>query len=189
MKLLRRRLLAGFATAGLAILVAPSLVGASSIGTTSVQQDMTGDPDHQFLMAAAQGSVTNILLGRLAAEMGSTDQVRQFGQKMVVDHSRALADASQLLLDAGLEPPTSPTLGTQPMLEDLALRTGPDFDTAFMTQAVLDYRGNVDEFTTATTERGAATAEFASRWLPTFEQELFSAENIASGLGIDTGSI
>ena len=150
---------------------------------------MTGDPDHQFLMAAAQGSVTDILLGRLAAEMGSTDQVRQFGQKMVVDQSRALADASQLLLDAGLEPPTSPTLGTQPMLEDIALRTGPDFDTAFMTQAVLDYRGDVDAFTTATTERGAATAEFASRWLPTFEQELFSAENIASGLGIDTGSI
>jgi putative membrane protein len=189
MKLLRRRVLAGLAAAGVAILMAPTMVGATSVGTVAVQQDMSGDPDHQFLMAAAQGAITNILMGKLASDMATTEQVRQFGQKMMVDNTRALAESSSLLLEAGIEPPTTPVLGTKEMLHELASHAGTDFDAVFMRQAVMDYRGDVTEFGMATTERGAAAAEFASRWLPTFEQELFSAENIATGLGLSLDGI
>jgi putative membrane protein len=189
MSILLRRLLTGLVIAGLTVLLSPGLASAGSVSPVPFYQDQGGDPDQQFAMDAAQASVGNVLLGKLAVDRAASDDVRQFGQKMMIDNTRALAEASQLLLAAGIEPPIDPTPDTLQVIRGLVSSSGTDFDAAFMSQAVRVYRDHASALEAASIDRGATVAAFSARWLPTFEQELSSAENIARGLGVDPGSV
>ena len=48
--------------------------------------------DKKFAMAAAQGGIAEVKLGELAAKQGSSEKVKDFGQKMVDDHGKANED-------------------------------------------------------------------------------------------------
>src|ERR1044071_9145575 len=41
--------------------------------------------DHRFAMEAAMGGLAEVELGKVAASKGASDEVRQFGQRMVDD--------------------------------------------------------------------------------------------------------
>src|ERR1017187_7981406 len=43
--------------------------------------------DKDFILAAAQGGMTEVKLGQLAAQNGKRDDVKAFGKMMVKDHS------------------------------------------------------------------------------------------------------
>lgn len=45
--------------------------------------------DKKFLMEAAMGGMMEVELGRLAAQQGTSESIKQFGQRMVDDHSKA----------------------------------------------------------------------------------------------------
>jgi predicted outer membrane protein len=47
------------------------------------------DPDTQFALNAAAGGMSEVKLGTLAARKGTDPSVKQFGQRMVTDHSKA----------------------------------------------------------------------------------------------------
>lgn len=194
MKITKRGLMTGVTAAALTlgIFAGNGAVARADAATlqaaTSAQQTAPTQQDIDFLIGAAQESVSQLMLGMLAAERGSSDQVKQFGQQLVVDHTQALASASQLLLNAGVEPPTAPDAATQARLHELEALTGADFDAAFMRDAVMDHRENVSEMEAATTERSMEAANLANQWLPSFRSELASAEQIATGLGLDVSS-
>src|SRR4051794_36259079 len=48
--------------------------------------------DEKFAMEAAVGGMEEVQLGQMAAQKGASDEVRQFGQKMVDDHTKANQD-------------------------------------------------------------------------------------------------
>src|SRR5580765_5019376 len=52
--------------------------------------------DETFLKKAAQGGMAEVELGQLAVQKASSDQVKQFGQRMVDDHSKANDQLKQL---------------------------------------------------------------------------------------------
>jgi len=65
--------------------------------------------DRKFVMSAAQGGLAEVQLGQLAAKNGSADTVKQFGQRMVDDHSKAndelksLASSKQVTLPDSMD--------------------------------------------------------------------------------------
>src|SRR5690348_11420926 len=44
--------------------------------------------DHDFVMDAAMGGLEEVELGRIAAQKGTSEAVKTFGQRMVDDHSK-----------------------------------------------------------------------------------------------------
>src|SRR5579863_7924420 len=52
--------------------------------------------DKKFLRDAAMGQLTEIQMGKLAADKGSTDAVKQYGQKLVDDHTKASEDIKKI---------------------------------------------------------------------------------------------
>src|SRR5829696_4713178 len=65
--------------------------GNGNSGTTGAAGEQTGmanlsSHDRDFLMDAAMGGLMEVELGRLAAQQGTSDTVKQFGQRMVDDH-------------------------------------------------------------------------------------------------------
>ena len=63
--------------------------------------------DKNFILAAAQGGMTEVKLGELAAQNGKRDDVKAFGQMMVKDHSAINDDLKALAAQKGVTLPDS----------------------------------------------------------------------------------
>ena len=55
-----------------------------------------------FLRKAAEGGFAEVKLGQLAAQKGSSDDVKAFGQKMVDDHAKLNNEMAQLADSMGV---------------------------------------------------------------------------------------
>jgi predicted outer membrane protein len=91
--------------------------------------------DRKFITDAAHGGMAEVALGRLALERASSDEVKQFAQRMIDDHTRANEELMKLASSKGVTLPkghghttqgdtsqgmtqtTSSTTGTQPARE------------------------------------------------------------------------
>jgi putative membrane protein len=73
--------------------------GAQS-GTTSA--GMLSNDDRRFIMEAAHGGMMEVDLGKVAAQKGMSDEVKQFGQRMVDDHTKANDELMQLASSKGV---------------------------------------------------------------------------------------
>src|SRR5580700_4077267 len=87
--------IAGFAQSG----AKPSaLIGPVISGSVSTS-------DRKFVRAAAQGGMAEVELGKLAAEKGSSDEVKKFGRRMADDHSKAGNQLKQIASEKGIAVP------------------------------------------------------------------------------------
>ena len=99
--------------------------GATTVDTTGTPSGHTGmAADMRFAKNAAVGGMTEVKLGQLAAEKGSSDQVKQFGQKMVDDHSKAADELKSIAAANKMTLPTSLDAKHQAMVDKLSGMTG-----------------------------------------------------------------
>src|SRR5690348_16339814 len=79
------------AAVALAMSAAPAWAQTKPASQSSAKSmaKSSGSMDHTFIMKAAEGGLAEVQLGKLAADKGSSEQVKQFGQKMVDDHGKA----------------------------------------------------------------------------------------------------
>jgi putative membrane protein len=146
-----------------------------------------GEPDTSFVPEAIQDGMAEVKLGQLAAEKAASPEVKQFGQKMVEDHSAAnkklmaLAEKHQIQ-KAGTKgtPPLEPTPEAQAIERKLAQTSGKDFDRAYMRQMVTDHEKAVAAFKAEAKEgKSAEVKGLAEELLPKLEDHLRMARALA----------
>ena len=136
--------------------------------------------DRQFVKAAAEGGMAEVELGKLAEENGGTSEVKDFGKRMVTDHTKINDQLKEL---AGKEDVTLPQqLNAKDKMtkESLSKLSGTAFDKAYMKDMVKDHTADVSEFRKeSAAAHSAAVKDFASDALPTLESHLKEAKSIA----------
>jgi putative membrane protein len=88
-------------------------------------------------MQAGQLSMMEVELGRLAVQRGSSAGVKQYGQEMVEDHTRANQELMQLAMQKKVELPTEMSTQNTALIDRLSGLSGRSFDTAYK-QAMID---------------------------------------------------
>jgi putative membrane protein len=88
--------------------------------------------DTNFILAAAQGGMTEVKLGELASTSGVRDDVRSFGQMMVKDHTAINDDLKTLAAQKGVALPQGLDAEHQDMVDKMAALTGSEFDDAYI---------------------------------------------------------
>jgi putative membrane protein len=135
--------------------------------------------DHKFAMEAAMGGLMEVELGKLAASKGASDEVRQFGQRMVDDHSKANAELMQLASAKGMTLPTAPDAKHQAELRKLSALTGEKFDKEYVKMMLKDHRKDVAAFEKeAGGGMDADLKAFAASTLPTLREHLQMIQRI-----------
>lgn len=136
------------------------------------------DPNH-FAREAAQGGLAEVQMGRLAAERATSPAVKQFGQQMVEDHSKAGNELTQLAARKNLQLPTDVSAEQKATMEKLAKLSGADFDKAYVDAMVEDHEHDVADFQQqANGGQDADLKAFAAKTLPVIQHHLQMIKNI-----------
>ncbi len=138
--------------------------------------------DRKFVMEAAMGGMAEVELGRVAVERASSDSVKQFGQRMIDDHTRANEELMQLASSLGVTLPTALDAKHQALLAKMSRLSGAAFDREYMKQMVKDHEKSVALFQREATRGSHADLKsFASQKLPTLQEHLQMARSMAMG--------
>lgn len=147
--------------------------------TTNAQGAALNPDDRSFLEKAAVGGRAEVELGQLAQQKAQSEEVKQFAQRMVTDHSQANSELMSLSDKMSLSLPTALDDKTQKDSDKLAKLNGAKFDKEYMKMMVDDHQKDVDEFQKLSQNAiNSDVKGFASKTLPTLQQHLELAKSI-----------
>ena len=177
--------LAAFSSMG-AVGIAAAQNADNNMAATSSSHKLT-TADRQFVKKAAQGGLAEVQLGQLATEKAASPEVKQFGQRMVDDHTKANDQLKQVASEEGVTVPDqldAKDAATKARLEKLS---GKAFDRAYMHDMVMDHTKDVSEFRMESKNASdPAVKNFAKETLPVLESHLKEAKSIAPKTGAKT---
>jgi len=140
-------------------------------------------PDHMFVMEAAQGGMAEVALGRLAGEKASNDRVKQFGERMVADHSKANDELKALAQSKSINIPADLDAKHKATQDRLSKLSGAAFDRAYIQEMVADHKKDVGEFRKESQSgKDSDVKAWAAKTLPTLEEHSKMVQDISSSL-------
>lgn len=147
----------------------------TSNATTSTMADMK--PDADFAVAAADGGMMEVELGKLAQQKAVSKEVRDFGAMMVKDHSAANDELKSAAQAKNITLPATLSDKCQKKVQDLTAKSGTDFDKAYTKLMVDDHKEDIDAFKKeADKGNDAQLAAWAKGKIPILEHHLMAAE-------------
>jgi len=140
--------------------------------------------DSTFVTKAAQGGMAEVEFGKLATEKASSDSVKQFGQRMVDDHSKANDELKSLAQQKNMTLPTEMNAKDKAEQDQLLKLSGEAFDRAYMRMMVEDHRRDVNEFRNESKAgKDPEVKAWAAKTLPTLEDHLKMAQETNRAVG------
>ena len=160
----------------------------SAAGEQTGMANMTSQ-DRDFIMDAAMGGLEEVELGHMAAQLGTSDAVKQFGQRMVDDHSKANSELMTLASSKGITLPTTLDEKHQKDVTKLRAMKGAEFDRAYSKMMLSDHNKDVSEFEKQSTKGTDPDLKaFASKTLPTLQEHLQMARSLPGNERSDSNS-
>jgi putative membrane protein len=164
--------------------------GAATSSKMTAPSKTLSSGDKKFLEHAASAGMAEVELGKLAAQKGASQQVKDFGDRMARDHQNANVELEKLAGSKNLTLPSEPEKKEQRTLKDLQDKSGEKFDKAYMDLMVDEHEKDVKDF-----EREAKKASdpdvraFADKTLGTLREHLQLAKDTESAVKGETKSM
>jgi putative membrane protein len=134
--------------------------------------------EERFMKEAASGGLMEVELGKIAAEKGSHQRVKEFGKRMQADHSKANAQLKKIASSKGVELPSEPSGEHKSVMDKLTKLSGAEFDREYMEAMVDDHKEDIDKFQTqADKGKDPDLQKFASENLPILKKHLELAQS------------
>ena len=159
----------------------------SAAGVATAQQEIQvakldqDSPDAKFLADAVRGDLAEVKMGELAQERGQSEGVRELGEMLVEDHSKAMKETAELAQDLGVIPPAQPTAEQTQKHDALARLSGAEFDREFAAEMVKAHEETIAKYEKQAQSGDSEVAKHAEDLLPTLEQHLAMARRLESG--------
>jgi len=96
--------------------------------------------DKKFVHSALEGGNAEVKLGQLAMQKGNSEDVKQFGQKMVDDHTKMGEQMKQVAQQEGINVPDGIPAKDKALETKLNSLSGDAFDKAYIKAMVQDHR-------------------------------------------------
>jgi len=102
--------------------------------------------DAEWAVKIADGGMLEVRVAELAQTNAKSSDVKSFAQMMIKDHSMANDELKALAEKKGIALPATLSNSSQDKYDDLAKKTGKDFDEAYSDMMVDDHQKTVDAF-------------------------------------------
>ena len=147
----------------------PNLPGQSRPSTTSIGEStgMSSDAtevmkDKIFLRKVAAGGIAEVQLGELATQKAGAQDVKDFGQKMVTDHTALNNEMAPIADSMGITLPKKLSKEDQAEYNKLNTMSGDDFDIEYVSFMVKDHHLDLREFRTEAASTSDPTLKAAA---------------------------
>ena len=165
----------------LTALCATALSGAP----TALAQAPT-DTDKHFVRDAIEGGNGEVELGHLAQQKGTSADVKEFGQKMVTDHTRLGEQMKAVAGNTGVTVPSGTSVSGKATEAELKLLSGDSFDKAYIKAMVKAHREDLQAFQKeAATGTSPEVRNAAKKGAIVVQHHLDMAEQIAKNHNVD----
>jgi len=102
--------------------------------------------DAKFMTAAASAGMMEVQAGQIALQKGISQEVKDFGQQMITDHSSANDQLKTLAAQKNVELPVALGNNDQQKIDILNKVDAKDFDKTYIKMMVKDHSAQVDKF-------------------------------------------
>ncbi len=157
--------------------------GSMSKSSSSSMSSKMSAADTKFMKTAAMGGMEEVELGKLAAQKASSADVKNFGQHMVDDHSKANDQLTQLATQKGVTLPTAMSTMQKHDMDKLAKLSGAAFDSAYVSMMVKDHKKDIADFQKESKSgKDSDLKSWATTTLPTLQDHLKMVQGISSSM-------
>jgi putative membrane protein len=123
-------------------------VALSPVVLAAQDQTDQNQADKMFVQKASVGSYDEVQLGQLAVQKASSDEVKQFAQKMIDDHTTLLTNMKPIADSMKIKPPMKMDKMDQAEYTKLNALSGDAFDKEYIAYMVKDHHKDLHEFLT-----------------------------------------
>jgi putative membrane protein len=110
------------------------------------QSPQSARRDKAFVAKALQGGLTEVQLGQLTLQKSQNQQVKEFAQKMVDDHTRLGEQMKPVAQQLGVKVPDEPSKKDRQLIEKMQSLSGSAYDQAYVKDMVKDHKQDLSEF-------------------------------------------
>lgn len=137
-----------------------------------------------FVDEASAKGIAEIETAKMALDKGTSEDVKQFAQKMIDDHTKANQELAQLAQAKDLEMSDEAMLMDKAKAMILKLRDGENFDEAYANNQVVAHEQTIEMYQDYV-EGGenADLKQFAQKTLPKLEEHLKQAKDLQAKHG------
>lgn len=137
----------------------------------------TAKNQYGFVTVAGQAGMAEVELANLALSKSQNEDVKQFAQMMIADHSKANDELKALALQKKYEFPSDVSMTQKAVTENLSRLSGAAFDREYAKAAVSDHEVAVQLFSTESKSgKDADVKTWAMSTLPTLKSHLQAAQ-------------
>lgn len=153
---------------------------AVSAGVTMAADNQSTGKEMSFIHKAAVGGMTEVKMGELAQKQAQMQGVKDFGQRLVQDHTQANQELMALAQKKGWALPQQLDEKHQQMVTKMGQYQGANFDQHFLKDAVNDHEKDIKEFE----EEAKKTSDpdlkaWIQKTLPTLREHLRIAKELS----------
>jgi putative membrane protein len=141
-------------------------------------------PEEQhFMTQAAQANLSEIDMARIVMQKSDNTEVRDYAHMMRSDHTSALQDLTDLMIDKNVPAPKTIAADTQRDISRMNNLTGPEFDREYVNMMVSDHQKTVELFRDMQANaQNPDVKKYVEKALPTIEMHLDKAQQLQSKL-------
>lgn len=145
--------------------------------------------DRMFIGKAMQGSMAEVQLGQLTLEKSNNDQVKQFAQRMIDDHTKLNEQMKPVAQQVGVAVPNQVSKKDKQTMAKLQALSGQAYDQAYIKDMVKDHKQDLSEFQTeAASGQDQTVKDAAAQGSKIIAQHLQMAQQMAKDQNVTMAS-
>jgi putative membrane protein len=160
----------------------PDQVNAIAINEKGSDIAFVAEEVADFLIKSADARMMNAQAGLLAFEKGSNSAVRDFGQRIMKDHSHLLEKIKKLANQRDIYLPDQLSTKKVGDHRNLSEEKGVEFDKKFLKLMIADHERDLKLFKKAAQYNDPDVSAFAKRYLPLIQSDLDEVKKIKLAL-------
>jgi putative membrane protein len=151
----------------------PQTNGMQGPGQTSVG-------DKLFVKNAMQGGMAEVQLGQMTLQKTNNDQVKQFAQRMIDDHTKMNDQMKPVAQQLGVDVPRQVSKKDRATMAKLDALSGPAYDQAYIKDMIKDHKQDLSDFQMeASSGQDQTVKDAASQGSKVIAQHLQMAQQMA----------
>lgn len=143
-----------------------------------------------YLYQATEGQQAEVALGQMAVQKASSDEVKQFGARMMRDHQRISEELGKLTRQEGIQETGELSMPHQRIQRMLSQLSGKEFDKVYMAFMVRDHIKVIDDWEQrAPTIADPRIKHWMAELLPLLKDHLEQGRAIAVAIGVNANDL